>query len=126
MKALLIACMLAAMVVSGVAEAKSPKQNPPVKQATTAKELIETGKIICTGSGDFGEIIFKKADFIVIGAVNGKYQHENVSGVTVVFKCKDGHTFILSGPNTNQITTVESIPPKKEDVPKGPDGENTI
>ncbi len=118
--------MLAAMVVSGVAEAKSPKQNPPVKQATTAKELIETGKIICTGSGDFGEIIFKKADFIVIGAVNGKYQHENVSGVTIVFKCKDGHTFILSGPNTNQITTVESIPPKKEDVPKGPDGENTI
>ena len=120
------AILFSLFITSGVAEAKPPKQNPPVKKATTVKELIETGKIICTGSGDFDKIIFKKADFIEIRAVNGKYKHENVSGVTIVFKCNDGHTFIMSGPNTNQINNVESIPPKKGDAPRDPGGEDTI
>ncbi len=120
------AILFSLFITSGVAEAKPPKQNPPVKKATTVKELIETGKIICTGSGDFDKIIFKKADFIEIRAVNGKYKHENVSGVTIVFKCNDGHTFIMSGPNTNQINNVESIPPTKRDAPRDPGGEDTI
>lgn len=118
--------MLATMVTSGVVEAKSPKQNPLGKQGATNKELTEVGKIICAGRDDFDKIIFKKTDYTVIRADDGKYQYEDVSAVTVMFKCKDGHTFILSGPNTNQIITIESIPPEKENTLKSPDSETKI
>ncbi len=104
------------LTVALMATAQAQSPSIEIRSGDIQKQFIAQGEKYCKDYKTLDEVVVRKDEIFVGKVEKNGYSGTIIPKVVIVFLCRDGYTFIASGPSIDKLLMI-GVPPKKDVSP---------